>query len=290
MTTNTLRASMLWYYIPSGRGIKNPAGKLNSLSCVSMDGSVWLVLDSMVATVNAKVVRPLEASGARVGWVRFDERDVDSIIATARYAMTARAAMIRAGIEASVASIMQKLSGIASNDAEGRKKVERHAYSTTWRARKMLTDLRECALLFDLTGEFAPLFDATHLVIKTQDALLWQKVKGAVLPSPSVLNLAADAEVSQAIAPIFAPPTEPEFDMTAAIEAHYAPTTTDGESHRCEDGLTDEEFDATLGNGGEPLPQDINEDEQKDEVAMHALAADEVEPEPATPTTWAWGR
>ena len=271
MTTNTLRASMLWYYIPSGRGIKNPAGKLNSLSCVSMDGSVWLVLDSMVATVNAKVVRPLEASGARVGWVRFDERDVDSIIATARYAMTARAALIRDGIEASVASIMQKLSGIASNDAEGRKKVERHAYSTTWRARKMLTDLRECALLFDLTGEFAPLFDATHLVIKTQDALLWQKVKGGAQPALAV--------------PV-------ALDLTAALEAHFAPTTTDGESHLSDDGLTDEEFDATLGNNGEPPPQDINEDEQKDEAAMQALDAStpEVEPEPTTPTTWAWGR
>lgn len=166
------RAHLLVYDIPTASKLPNPSAMLWALGA-PINLSCWIIPDENVPRVP---VAEWRAKGATVEWVRFDERDYETILRLAREALERRLGSIRESVEECMADALEKLAHIPTGDDAALKKGKGRANTVTWRAKRDVERAMECALTFDLTADFEHLFDAARKAIVAQEHLAYDAI------------------------------------------------------------------------------------------------------------------
>ena len=171
----SMRASLLMYDIPSRSGLGNPSAMLWRFGA-RVNLSCWVVPERNVPLIPVKMWRE---KGARVEFVRFDERDWPTILRLAQEALVREITDMREGLEQGEADVRRRIEAVESGNAEQLKKASSYAYNQVRRAKTLAVSARECALAFYLMGEVEHLIDGLRKTIKAKDALYygWQQRK-----------------------------------------------------------------------------------------------------------------
>lgn len=164
-----MRAHLLVYDIPTKAELPNPSNFLWRMGA-RINLSAWIIPDKNVPLIP---VNEWRAKGAVVEFVRFDERDGETILRLAREALANAIGAMRAGIDESMAKTAEKLAAVASNDEQGLKVASRPAYGALYRAKRFAATAQECALTFDLMGDVQSLIDALREDIRANDTLYY---------------------------------------------------------------------------------------------------------------------
>jgi hypothetical protein len=161
------RAVMFVYYHPSRSGLKNPAGPLRKLGFVSFDGSCWFGHEDAVAAIN---VSGWKEAGARWQTVPFTEMQWESIREIARMALEKHVAEVRATLDEKAAKAQAMFA--QANREQSIRGVQKASWYFAGRvrvAKQRLNEALEAALIFDLMGDAASLFDALRLAVDAHE-------------------------------------------------------------------------------------------------------------------------
>jgi hypothetical protein len=182
----SVRAHLFYYDIPTHSKYPNPSSALWRLG-VRVNLSVWMVPDINVPRLPLK---EMQAAGAKVELVRFDERDGETILRLAKEALTREVMGLRDGLRLSIQLTEQKYEGVATQDEDGIKKAHGHGYRYVRQSKQFLDASKEAALAFDLLGDLQELFNGFRDVIVAEERTLYylrDKAMGKAQKAPETV-------------------------------------------------------------------------------------------------------
>lgn len=188
-------AVMVVYYIPNGAGLKSPPAMMRRNGFVSYDGSCWFGHKAAVAGL--KFDGWAEA-GARWNVVPFTEVQWPDIRRIAEACLTKHIADVRESLTDGMAKSAKRLADAEKlMSAKGVKRASSFTRGQVTQAKRRLVQAQEAALIFDLLGETASLFDALRSeVMAAEQAAFAVKAlaseKAAQFESP--IGMVLDAE------------------------------------------------------------------------------------------------
>lgn len=165
-----MRHCMVVYDIPSvkkvAERIANPSGMFRRFG-FRANYSCWIVPEHNLPLMP---LDELKEKGAKVEVVRFDESEYDKIMGMARSALREEAAGIRGTLQTTVHGIKTRYrEALETRQPSDLDKAALYHYLNLRRIKQLMVSIQECCMAFDLTGDFADLFDALRKSISVAD-------------------------------------------------------------------------------------------------------------------------
>jgi len=165
-----MKACLVVYDIPStpvnGERLANPSDMFKQYG-VRINYSCWVVPS---ANLPLMPLKELEDKGAKIRVVQFDEDEKEKLIALATEELTKEVSSIKESMKKIVVGIKARY-----KDAEKTKsdkdfdKAYSYHYLNMRRMKQLIVSVQQCAMAFDLTGDFTELFDGLRKALQASD-------------------------------------------------------------------------------------------------------------------------